>query len=283
MENAIATIRTDIQFKSPELQKATTAIASTMATLAKAGDSYKQAHAKAQKEVAKTLYEVGQGKYYKVDGFKSLAEYGETIGLEKSTVHKLENAGRMLCNENKKVAELAKNMDYSKLAILSSADPVKLNDAINKGEINPGMTSQEVKEWKERNTECKPKIEKRMNYIGQCVIMGSQPALDDPTITDYFPDTCPIEYYNALKEELPFVSDYLWSFVKNGDTRIHVGFAPACMQDNYTGPMFAWYVETPVVKTNTTNAKPTMTADDIKKALAAMPLELRKAILASME
>lgn len=269
MENAIATIRTDIQFKSPELQKATTAIASTMAKLAKAGDSYKEAHAKAQKEVAKTLYEVGQGKYYKVDGFKSLAEYGETIGLEKSTVHKLENAGRMLCNKNAKVAELAKNMDYSKLAILSSADPVKLNDAIDKGEVKETMSTQEVKEWKERNTDSKPKIEKRMDYKGAIYTTDSKGIHAEP-----------INYANALKDELPFIRAYSWNFHKFNESRVEVGVN---VEKLLQGQLeMAWYVATPVIKTNSTNAKP-MNAETIKQALASLPDEVRKAILASME
>ena len=270
MENAITTIRTDIQFKSPELQKATSAIASTMAKLATAGNAYKEAHAKAQKEVAKTLYEVGKGKYYKVDGFKSLAEYGETIGLEKSTVHKLENAGRMLCNQTEKVAKLAESMDYSKLAILSSADPVKLNEAINKGEVKSDMTSQEVKEWKERNTDSKPKLEKRMDYKGAMYTTDPKGIHAEP-----------INYANALKDELPFIKDYSWSFHKSGETRIEVGVN---VEKLLQGQLeMAWYVATPVIKSTTANTKPAMTAEDIKKALATMPDEVRKAILASME
>lgn len=269
MENAII-IRTDLNFKSPELTKATNAIASTMAKLSSVGEKYKEAYAKAQKEVAKTLYEVGKGKYYKVDGFKSLAEYGETIGLEKSTVHKLENAGRVLCSTNEEVAKMAADMDYSKLAILSSADPVKLNDAISKGEVKAEMTSEEVKEWKARNTASKPKIEKRMDYKGVIYTTNSDGTQAEP-----------INYANSLKDELPFINDYSWTFYKANETRIEVGIN---LEKLLQGQLeMAWYVASPVVKTNTSNAKPVMDAEAIKKAIANLPEEVRKALLASME
>ena len=161
-------------------------------------------------------------------------------------------------------------MDYSKLAILSSADPVKLNEAIDKGEVKSDMTSQEVKEWKERNTDSKPKLEKRMDYKGAMYTTDPKGIHAEP-----------INYANALKDEIPFIKDYSWSFHKSGETRIEVGVN---VEKLLQGQLeMAWYVATPVIKSTTTNAKSAMTAEDIKKVLATMPDEVRKAILASME
>ena len=145
---------------------------------------------------------------------------------------------------------------------------------LDKWPVSPG-TPREASgvpclEWKERNTDSKPKLEKRMDYKGAMYTTDPKGIHAEP-----------INYANALKDELPFIKDYSWSFHKSGETRIEVGVN---VEKLLQGQLeMAWYVATPVIKSTTTNAKPAMTAEDIKKALATMPDELRKAILASME
>ena len=98
------------------------------------------------------LSRIESGKLYEADGFKSLAEYGETIGLEKSLTHKLENAGRVYLSEKPATKALAANLDWSKAAMLASEDADKVEAAAAAGELKPGMSANDVKTWKAAQT-----------------------------------------------------------------------------------------------------------------------------------
>lgn len=136
MENAII-IRSNGQFKSKALNTAT-------AGLAKAFSNIENG----RKDACAILARVERNKSYTDDGFKSLAEYAETIGLNKSLAHKMENAGRLLISENETVKSFAKDADFSKLAILSSAGEDAIQAAIDSGDLHAGMTQKDVKELK---------------------------------------------------------------------------------------------------------------------------------------
>lgn len=132
------TIISNGQFKSKALNTAT-------AGLYKAFQSMQDG----QKTACAILAKVERNKSYKEDGFTSLAEYGNAIGLgDKSLIHKMENAGRLLISEDEAVKAFADKMDYSKLTILSSTKPEDLKQAIESGELTPAMTQNEVKSWK---------------------------------------------------------------------------------------------------------------------------------------
>lgn len=94
------------------------------------------------------LTKIEADKLYEADGFKSLAEYGETIGLDKSLTHKLENAGRVYLSEKPATKALAANLDWSKAAMLASEDADKVEAAAAAGELKPDMTAKDVKTWK---------------------------------------------------------------------------------------------------------------------------------------
>ena len=128
-------------FKSKALNTATK-------TIFDAVNAYNMTAAETRKTVSITLARIEKGKAYKDDGFKSLAEYAETIGLDKSLAHKMENAGRMLDSENPTVKDFSAKADYSKLAILSSADEKEVAAAIESGELTPDTTQAQVKSWK---------------------------------------------------------------------------------------------------------------------------------------
>lgn len=136
MENAII-IRANNQFKSKSLNTAT-------AGLAKAFKNIENG----RKDACAILARVERNKSYEEDGFKSLAEYAETIGLEKSLAHKMENAGRMLISEDEEIKAFADKTDFSKLAILSSAPVEKVKEAIQNGNLSPESTQSEVKALK---------------------------------------------------------------------------------------------------------------------------------------
>ena len=150
---AIAINQTMPTFKSKELNKATQVIFDAV-------NVFNTTASETRKVVAVQLSRIENGKLYKDDGCKSLAEYGERIGLDKSLTHKLENAGRLLDSKTAQVKNLASDMDYSKLSILASVDEKELAAAVDKGEIKPTMSQREVKDWKDAHLAktAKPKV-----------------------------------------------------------------------------------------------------------------------------
>lgn len=143
MEQAI-TIRTDNHFKSKALNDATMNLYKAFTAVV---DN--------NKEACRILARIEKGKTYKEDGFKSLADYAEQIGLEKSAAHKMENAGRLLIAEDKTIREFADKADYSKLSILASADGSDLKKGIEDGSLKPDMTQAQVKDWKASKAKAK--------------------------------------------------------------------------------------------------------------------------------
>lgn len=273
MENTMElAIRTDIHFKSPDLEKATQEILAEQVKAKSSIEDCQKAIDDFKRKCAVIFRRVEEKKSWKVDGFKSLAEYAEAINFPwgKSMAHKFENAGRLMESKDKTVSEFAESTNITNLTELASADPKAVAEAIKNGDLKPDMTVKEVKEWKKNNTESKPKIEKRMDYKGAIYTTNSKGIKAEP-----------INYANALKDELPFISDYSWNFHKFNEVRVEVGVN---LEKLLQGQLeMAWYVVTPVIKSNTTNAKPVMNAETIKQALASLPDEVRKAILASME
>lgn len=137
MANTEITIRTNNTFKSKDLTKATLGLA----------DCFNSAN-KAYKDACVILAKVEANKSYKDDGFGSLAEYAEVIGLNKSAAHKMENAGRLILSDNPVIRDFAAKADYSKLSMLQSEDEDEVAEAIEKGELTPDTTAAKVKEWK---------------------------------------------------------------------------------------------------------------------------------------
>lgn len=201
-------IRTDIQFKNAELNEATKKLALVYAR-----------QEKDKKEVCILLHNLEKNKAYKEDGFKSLAEFAEKIGLDKSIAHKYENAGRLYDNTDETVKEFASNTDFSKLAILASADPVKVNSAIKSGDLKSDMTQEQVKKWKEATAEKKPKPEKRKTYkvVEAHIPPDTGKAKKTPTATSK-------QFINAIKAEVPMFEEYALSFHKKEEKAYHVGF-----------------------------------------------------------
>lgn len=156
MENAII-IRSENQFKSKALNTAT-------AGLAKAFKNIESG----RKDACAILAKIERNQSYKEDGFKSLAEYAETIGINKSLAHKMENAGRMLISEDETIKTFANNTDFSKLAILSSADEKDVKKAIENGSLTSESTQAEVKEIKANmKTEGKDKVLSKYKIKGE--------------------------------------------------------------------------------------------------------------------
>lgn len=140
-------------FKSKDLNTATTAIY----------EAYNRLNTTAtetRKTVAIILSRVECKQAYKADGFKSLEEYAEMIGLKKSNAHKLENAGRLLDSKDEAVRNFANATDYSKLAIVSSAGEDAVKAAVTSGALKPELSQSEVRAWKDAHNAAteKPKV-----------------------------------------------------------------------------------------------------------------------------
>lgn len=72
----------------------------------------------ANRTIAKTLALVGANKLYTEDGFNSLAEYAEAIGIKKARAHQLANAGTVYNDES--APDALKEFTPSKLGELAS-------------------------------------------------------------------------------------------------------------------------------------------------------------------
>lgn len=143
MESKEIAIKSQIPtFKSKDLNTATAAIYEAV-------NKFNTTAAETRKTVAIILARVERKQTYKADGFKSLAEYAEQIGLDKSLAHKLENAGRLLDSKDDAVRNFANSTDYSKLAIVSSAGEDAVKAAVASGALKPDQTQKEVRAWKD--------------------------------------------------------------------------------------------------------------------------------------
>lgn len=162
-------IRTNNTFKSKDLTKATLGLA----------DCFNSAN-KAYKDACVILAKVEANKSYKDDGFSSLAEYAELIGLNKSAAHKMENAGRLILSDNPIIRDFAAKADYSKLSLLASEDEDEVAEAVEKGELSTESTAANVKAWKASRPvkEGKEKVVPTFRIVGAALTVNGKKDID---------------------------------------------------------------------------------------------------------
>lgn len=155
-------------FKSKDLNTATAAIYDAV-------NKFNTTAAETRKTVAVILARVERKQTYKDDGFKSLAEYAEKIGLDKSLTHKLENAGRLLDSKDESVRNFANATDYSKLAIVASAGEDAVKAAVASGALKPGQSQRDVRAWKDAHNaaNAKTKVLPDLNFTVYNSISGA--------------------------------------------------------------------------------------------------------------
>ena len=194
-------------FKSKALSHATDIIYDAVAKF--------NANAKeTRRTVAVTLAKIEKHKDYEADGFKSLAEYAERIGFEKSAAHKLENAGRLILSENETVKALANDMDVSKLSIIASADEKEIEEAVKSGALKSDMSQNEVREWKTAVNASKPiSPAKAKLYELDIDVFRRNGA------TNYHYDSIPTADVEPL-------AGAVWGKVKDGDKVVEVALLP---------------------------------------------------------
>lgn len=155
-------------FKSKDLNTATAAIYEAV-------NKFNTTAAETRKTVAVILARVERKQTYKAEGFKSLAEYAEQIGLDKSLAHKLENAGRLLDSKDEAVRNFANATDYSKLAIVSSAGEDAVKSAVESGDLKPEQSQRDIRAWKDAHNAKtdKPKVVPTWHITGYAYGKGN--------------------------------------------------------------------------------------------------------------
>lgn len=135
-------IRTDRQFEEKALNDAVKGLAKAFTNIDKN-----------IKDACIIMWRLEDGKKFEKDGFKSLADFAETIGIEKSSAHRMADAGRVYDSKVPSIAQFASNAGYtatSKLAsmVKNEEQEKALATAIENEEIKPEMTVQKIGEWK---------------------------------------------------------------------------------------------------------------------------------------
>ena len=134
-------IRTEGKFKSNDLNNAV-----------KSFDKFFSGINKNWRDACILMHRLADGKKYEEDGFKSVADFAETIGIEKSTAHKMADAGLVYDSKNPTVAQFAADAGYTKASkvasIVKDGKESELAKAIEGGEISANDSVSEIASWK---------------------------------------------------------------------------------------------------------------------------------------
>lgn len=244
MANTEIIIRTNNKFKSKDLTKATLGLA----------DCFNSAN-KAYKDACVILAKVEANKSYKDDGFSSLAEYAELIGLNKSAAHKMENAGRLILSDNPVIRDFAAKADYSKLSLLASEDEDDVAEAVEKGELSTESTAANVKAWKASRPvkEGKEKVVPTFHIYGHALCMSAKPE-DGPKYKEI---DVTVGIANPVEWAREYDSTAVVSSTKGPDT------ATLYMALTADGSMFTYHAER--VKDEKKSKKAAPVAFDLSK------------------
>ena len=141
MANNEIIIRTGATFKSADLNNAV-----------KSFDKFFSGINKNWRDACILMHRLADGKKYEADGFKSIAEFAETIGIEKSTAHKMADAGMVYDSKLPVIAQFADKAGYTKASkiasIVKDGNSKDLAKAIEDGEISADDSVAEITSWK---------------------------------------------------------------------------------------------------------------------------------------
>lgn len=141
MANNEIIIRTNNTFKSADLNSAV-----------KSFDKFFSGINKNWRDACILMHRLADGKKYEEDGFKSIADFAETIGIEKSTAHKMADAGMVYDSKVPAIAQFADKAGYTKASkvasIVKEGKADELAKAIEDGEISADDTVSELSSWK---------------------------------------------------------------------------------------------------------------------------------------
>lgn len=142
MANTEIIIRKNQTFKAKELNSAVVSF-----------DKFFSGIQKNWKDACILMHRLQDGKKYEEDGFKSIADFAETIGIEKSTAHKMCDAGMVYDSKNPVIAQFATDAGYTKAnkvaSLVKDGKEEELAKAIEDGEISADDTVSDLTAWKE--------------------------------------------------------------------------------------------------------------------------------------
>lgn len=134
-------IRSNTTFKSADLNSAV-----------KSFDKFFSGINKNWRDACILMHRLSDGKKYEADGFKSIAEFAETIGIEKSTAHKMADAGMVYDSKVPAIAQFADKAGYTKASkiasIVKDGKSEELAKAIEDGDISANDSVSEISAWK---------------------------------------------------------------------------------------------------------------------------------------
>lgn len=163
---SVSTINTTLPtFVDDRLNKATQRIISIYTDAAKYADNK-------NRELAKIFSDVAEKKAYEKDGFKSVADYANTIfGIKRQNAYALASAGKIYNSPD--APDELKAMSPSKLAEISSLNRDKVVKAITDGTINKDTTQKDLREFaskireneKENKSETNEEVKNRKESV----------------------------------------------------------------------------------------------------------------------
>lgn len=141
MENNEIIIRTGTTFKSSDLNDAV-----------KSFNKFFSGINKNWRDACILMHRLADGKKYEADGFKSIADFAETIGIEKSTAHKMADAGMVYDSKVPAIAQFADKAGYTKASkvasIVKDGKSEELAKAIEDGDISADHSVAQISSWK---------------------------------------------------------------------------------------------------------------------------------------
>lgn len=137
----------------------------------------------ANRTIAKTLALVGANKLYAEDGFNSLADYAEAIGIKKARAHQLANAGTVYNDDT--APDALKEFTPSKLGELSSLlkdDKTRetVYKAVENGDINANSTQDAIRAYASKVKEESGKKSKKAKKAKDAEV-----TTDTPDVREY--------------------------------------------------------------------------------------------------
>lgn len=122
------------------------------------------------RELAKILDQIANGKLYVKDGFTSVADYANQVfGLSRGNAYALSAAGRVY--NDAQAPEALKAITPHKLAAVATVDRKTLEKAVSDGTLTAASTEKDFKEFAQKNKPAKdekPQLVKdyRIRFIG---------------------------------------------------------------------------------------------------------------------
>lgn len=213
-------VRTDMQFQAKELNDAVKGLSRAFQNIDKN-----------RRDACLILWRLEDGKKYEKDGFKSLADFAETIGIDKSSAHRMADAGRVYDSKVPEIAEYANKAGYTAAATVASMlkdkDQAKvLEESIKDKTLDENMKVDDVKAWKANKIAATKKetVLPRYNIRGYYVSSKGEYEkvyLPDTTIEDLTESyisgrTCDIKNLNVKNSDGKIVKKVTVALMEDG-------------------------------------------------------------------